>query len=110
YDLETGEASSRRGLVDVSPYAGLPDGLAVDAAGGLWVAFYDGGAVHRFSADGAHQATITLGASRPTSCAFIGAGLDRLAITTAAAPDGTGGDLYVCAPGVRGLPVGVYHG
>jgi len=110
YDLDAGVPRDRRALADVSAFDGVPDGLAVDAEGGVWVAFFDGGAVRRFSPGGEHVATIALPAARPTSCAFAGPGLDRLVITTARAPDRTGGDLYVCDPGVRGLAVSAYAG
>ena len=110
YDVERGAPCNRRPLADVSAFDGVPDGLAVDAEGFVWVAFYGGAAVRRFSPDGAHVATIALPVARPTSCAFAGERLERLAITTATAPDGTGGDLYVCDPGVAGLAVSAYAG
>lgn len=110
YDLATGTPLHRRCLIDASDLGGFPDGLAVDADGCLWVAFWDGNAVHRFSSAGERVGSITLEAARPTSCAFFGATLNLLAITTAAAPDGTGGDVYVCTPGVPGLGVADYDG
>ena len=110
YDLRTGVPGSRRLFVDVSALPGVPDGLAVDGEGCLWVAFWDGGAVHRFAPDGTRIAQVTLPAARPTSCAFVSDALDQLVITTAGAPDGSGGDLYVCDAGVSGLPVPAYRG
>jgi sugar lactone lactonase YvrE len=109
YDLETGEPAYRRLFADVSGLPGIPDGLAVDAEGCLWVAFYDGGAVHRFAPDGAHVGQLSLPVLRPTSCAFVSESLDRLVITSARAPDGSGGELYVHSPGVTGLPVAAYR-
>jgi sugar lactone lactonase YvrE len=110
YDADRGEPTDRRVLVDVSAFDGVPDGMSVDAEGCVWVAFYGGGAVRRFSPTGEHLATVSVPAARTTSCAFAGPGLDRLVITTAAAPDGTGGDLFVCDPGVPGLAVPAYEG
>jgi sugar lactone lactonase YvrE len=110
YDIAGGTASNRRRFVDTRDVAGFPDGLAVDAEGCLWVAFWDGHAVHRFAPGGELVATVRVDAARPTSCAFVGAALDRLVVTTAAAPDGTGGDVFVCVPDVTGVPVGEYDG
>jgi sugar lactone lactonase YvrE len=110
YDTAEGTFSNRRCLVDTSEIAGFPDGLAVDAEGCLWVAFWDGHAVHRFAPGGDLIGSIEFDSARPTSCAFAGEALDRLVVTTAAAPDGTGGDLFVCTPGVAGLRVADYAG
>jgi sugar lactone lactonase YvrE len=110
YDTAGGTASNRRCFVDTRDVAGFPDGLAVDAEGCLWVAFWNGHAVHRFAPGGELVATVRVDAARPTSCAFVGAALDRLVVTTAAAPDGTGGDVFVCVPDVTGVPVGEYDG
>lgn len=110
FDIASGAATHRRPLVDVAHLPGVPDGLAVDVEGALWVAFHDGGAVHRFAADGEHLSTIEVPVARPTSCAFAGPELDRLVITTATAPDGSGGDLLVADPGVRGQPVAAFAG
>ena len=49
FDADSGALSGRPRLVDTHPSWGLPDGLAVDAEGGIWVAFWDGSAVRRFS-------------------------------------------------------------
>ena len=110
YDLESGDACDRRPFADVSRLAGWPDGMAVDCEGRLWVAFYGGSAIHCFSERGEHVASVAVSASRPTSCAFVSSGLDHLLITTAAAPDGSGGDVFVCDVGVRGAPVAPYAG
>ena len=56
FDERTGLPGERRRLVDTDPAWGLPDGLAVDAEGGIWVAFWDGSAVRRFDRGGALSA------------------------------------------------------
>lgn len=110
YDIAAGTATRRRTLADVRDVPGLPDGLAVDAEGCLWVAFYDGWAVHRFSPEGDRLTALELPVARPTSCAFAGPALDRLVVTTAAGPAGPCADLYACVPGVDGSPVASYDG
>ena len=104
FDERTGQPGERRRLVDTDPAWGLPDGLAVDAEGGIWVAFWDGSAVRRFDPDGSLSTMIELPAARPTRPAFGGAALDRLYVTTA------GGPILVLDPGVRGLPASVFAG
>ena len=62
---------------------GAPDGMTVDAAGDLWVAIYGGGQVHRYAPDGALREVHTVPAQESTCCAFGGAGMNRLYVTTA---------------------------
>ncbi len=62
---------------------GLPDGMALDRAGHLWVAHWDGGGISRFDPDGVRDRFIALPVSRVTSCAFGGERLDRLFVTSA---------------------------
>jgi sugar lactone lactonase YvrE len=104
FDEATGLPSERRRLVDTDPAWGSPDGLAVDAEGGIWVAFWDGSAVRRFDPTGAQTAAIELPAARPTRPAFGGADLDQLFVTTA------GGPILAVEPGVRGLRANVFGG
>jgi len=59
---------------------GYPDGMEVDCEGCLWVAFWAGSAVRRFSPDGELLETLPLPVRQPTSVAFAG---DRLFITSA---------------------------
>jgi sugar lactone lactonase YvrE len=104
YDLSTGALSGRRRLVRCQHGWGRPDGLAVDAAGGIWVAFWDGAAVRRFDPDGALSAVHELPVARPTRPAFGGPDLDRLYVTTATGP------ILELDPGVRGLRATPFRG
>ncbi|RBM19014.1 SMP-30/gluconolactonase/LRE family protein [Streptomyces sp. PT12] len=79
-----GGVRGRRTLVDTEGLSGAPDGMTVDADGCLWVAFWGGGAVRRFTPDGALDREVAVPVSRPTACAFGGADLRDLYITTAA--------------------------
>ncbi len=59
---------------------GYPDGMEVDIDGCLWIAFWDGFAVRRFSPTGERLEEIPIPSPRPTSLAFVGR---RLFVTTA---------------------------
>ncbi len=60
-----------------------PDGIAVDEAGNLFVASWDGRAVEVFAPDGEHWGTIAVpGADHVSNCAFGGADGRTLYITT----------------------------
>jgi sugar lactone lactonase YvrE len=83
YDMATGEAFRRRTFADLSTFGGFPDGLTVDADGCVWVAMFAGGALRRITPTGRTDAVLPLPVSQPTSCAFGGAGLAELYVTTA---------------------------
>ncbi|HZG04907.1 MAG TPA: SMP-30/gluconolactonase/LRE family protein [Streptomyces sp.] len=83
FDVRGAEVTGRRTLAEIEEGAGLPDGLTVDADGCVWVALWDGGAVRRYTPDGRLDRTVALPASRVTACAFGGAGLRDLYVTTA---------------------------
>ena len=83
FDGERGTISDGRVLVTVAEEVGAPDGLTVDAEGDLWVAIYGGGRVHRYSPEGELREALLVPAVESTSCAFAGAALSRLYVTTA---------------------------
>jgi len=108
-----------RGLTNRRPFAtvetGSPDGLTVDAEGGIWVALWGGSAVHRFAPDGALSEVIELPVTQVTACSFGGANLDELFITTSrqglpASAEPSAGALFHCQPGIAGLPVRRFAG
>lgn len=78
---------------------GMPDGLALDEAGGTWVALFGGGCVVRFDEDGRVTHRVTLPTPDVTSCAFAGPDRRRLIITTSAlltgSSDAAAGVVYV---------------
>ncbi len=88
---------------------GSPDGLCVDADGGVWTARYGAGKVFRHSPDGTLDAVIEVGPSRVTDCCFGDHDLGTLYITTSREnlpPDAEpeAGSLYAVRPGVAGRP------
>ena len=102
------------GLVDPRPFVRVagplldPDGLAVDADGGVWVALNGGGAVRGYDARGRLVETVEVPVRQVTACAFGGSGLDRLFITTSREnlPDDVepaAGSVYVAEVGARGM-------
>lgn len=114
FDAEAGAISNRRPLVKISESDGLPDGMCIDAEGFLWVALYNGGAVHRYGPDGRLDGVLDIPTGQVTCCAFGGPDLGDLYITTASvdvsADDAAAGGLYRCRPGVTGTPVNAFAG
>lgn len=118
FDAETGTLSGRRPFVDLSAYQGNPDGLTVDADGGVWVAMARGSAVRRFTADGRPDQIIEVPAEKVTSVTFGGPDLRDLYITTST--DGLSeeqrraqpqaGLVFRARPGRTGLPASGYAG
>jgi sugar lactone lactonase YvrE len=110
YDPATGQIGGRRPFKAVGEGDVVPDGLTVDADGGVWVAVWEGYALLHHDPDGQLIETVDLPAARVTSCVFGGPDLDRLYITTAAGPGESGGALFVCEPGVTGQPSHPFRG
>jgi sugar lactone lactonase YvrE len=114
YDAERG-LTGRRAFVSLPEGVGFPDGLTVDAEGGVWVALYDGGAVRRYGRDGELDVVVEIGARKVTACAFGGDGRRELYVTTsrenlAPGEDPAAGSLFRVVPGVIGLPVREFAG
>ncbi len=110
YDLASGQMGERRPFVSLGSGEVMPDGMAVDAEGGVWVAVWGGGVVQRYDSAGRLTSVARLPAANVTSCAFGGPGLDQLYITTAAGPGRSAGALFTCPAGVAGLPAFPYRG
>ncbi|MBE6474731.1 MAG: SMP-30/gluconolactonase/LRE family protein [Actinomyces succiniciruminis] len=102
------DLTAPRPFVSIDPAAGHPDGLCVDADGGVWVALNGGAAVHRYAPDGALDAVVELPVRQVTACTFGGDDYATLFITTSREdlPDDVepaAGSIFAVAPGVRGL-------
>jgi len=119
FDLAAdGSAANRRTFLQFGQGEGYPDGMTVDAEDCLWIAFWDGWCVRRFSPAGERLTELAVPAQRPTSCTFGGPGLDRLFITTASrdlsadelAAQPYAGGLFMTVPGVTGLAEPLFAG
>ena len=120
FDARSGTLTSPRVFCDVdASRGGVPDGLAVDAEGGVWVCVWDGGRVERWMPSSAASvnddgcptsenktAAATLdrtldfaaaaGVARPTSCCFgEGAFATTLFVTSCAFDDTVEGESAV---------------
>ncbi len=84
YDSSTGSVRNRRVFVQVPEREGIPDGLAVDAAGFVWSAQWYGGCIVRYDPDGKEERRIPLSAKQTSSLAFGGPDLTEIFVTTAA--------------------------
>jgi sugar lactone lactonase YvrE len=106
------------GLTGRRPFVTLPgdlnpDGLTVDAEGGVWVALFGGGAAHRYDRDGRLGAVIEIPTAQVTACTLGGPQLDQLFLTTSREgldDDPLAGSLFRVDAGVRGLPVREFAG
>ncbi|MGY1803346.1 SMP-30/gluconolactonase/LRE family protein [Blastococcus sp. SYSU D00922] len=113
YDRETG-LTGRRPFVTLGD-DGNPDGLTVDAEGGVWVALYGAGAVHRYDSTGRLDAVVEVPTPNTTACTLGGPDLDQLFVTTSRQgmgpdDDPRAGALFRVEAGVRGLPVRAFGG
>lgn len=98
-----GHATHRRAFAVPEP--GMPDGLAVDAEGGIWVAIAGGGRVDRFLPDGRVERSLTLPARFVTSLCFAGEDLRDLIVATGSESAGATGSLLRTRVDVPGAPV-----
>jgi sugar lactone lactonase YvrE len=118
-DLAAGTLGPPRDLVQPPAEHGTPDGLTVDADGCLWVAFWGGHAVRRYSPGGELLAELPVPVSQPSCPAFGGPDLEDLYVTTAwedmtqaqrAAEPLAGHLLHTRVEEVRGRPAGQFGG
>lgn len=112
YDIDSGEPSGRRALIDFEPLPGKPDGACVDESGCYWVACVYGWAIVRITPDGRLDRTIELPVEKPSMPAFAGPDLDALVVTSissggrrpAAPGQPLAGAVLAIEAGVRGIP------
>lgn len=112
YDLENGKVSNRKSLIKFEKSQGAPDGMTIDREGNLWVAFWGGGCIRRFSPAGKVISVHELPVSQATSVAFGGEKMNQLFITSASyslnqdkfAREPLAGSLFVMETDTQGFP------
>ncbi|MET7486325.1 SMP-30/gluconolactonase/LRE family protein [Streptomyces sp. NPDC005538] len=114
FEYADGRVANRRRFAEIESGAGSPDGLTVDADGCVWVALWGGGAVRRYSPDGELERVIPMPVPLVTACAFGGADLTDLYVTTARvgleAPHPVAGSLLVVPGAGKGLAQAAFAG
>lgn len=113
--LPTGEPETYL-TADQLPRGGNFDGSVTDADGVLWNAAFGGGSVSGFAPDGSLVASFDVPAAQATCPCFVGAGLDRLLVTSAyegyddaqRQRDPGAGYTYVVDGDFRGAPDAIF--
>jgi sugar lactone lactonase YvrE len=112
-----GYLSGRRTFLTVSPELGYPDGSICDAAGNVWVAFWQGWAARRYTPDGTLTHEVRFPVANVTKIALGGADGRTAFATTASkglspealAQQPMAGDLFTFDVDVPGNPVREIH-
>ncbi len=112
YDLSTGAISGRRPLIVIERGTGIPDGLAVDDDGGIWVALWGRAAIRRYAPDGELDRVLDVPADNVTACCFGGDSGRSLYVTSASVELSAeqlrqrplAGSVFVTDVGVSGPP------
>ena len=111
FDAGAGTFTGRRPFVTIEVDGADPDGLVLDAEGGVWVALWGGSVVHRYDDRGTLDEVVPLPARHVTACALDHDG--HLFITTSADRDEgnpAAGAVFRADVGVAGLPIGAFAG
>jgi sugar lactone lactonase YvrE len=115
---DAGDISNRRVFAQLDAATeGSPDGLCVDAEGGVWVALWGGWSVRRYSPGGEVIGEARVGTSQASCCAIGGAGATTLYVTTARegysdeqlARDPMAGRIWCVDVGVTGVPLSAFR-
>ena len=117
YDLiEPEGVLSNRRVFAQTPEGAYPDGAAVDVDGCVWNAHWGAGSIVRYTPAGHIDRTIRVPATQPSCVCFGGPGLDILCVTSARenlspetlSVEPHAGSVFLCRPGVQGLPESEY--
>jgi sugar lactone lactonase YvrE len=118
YSVATGQIEPGPDLITFSPADGISDGLVVDADGCLWIAFWGGSQVRRYSPAGELLDQIVMPVSQPSCPGFGGDDLSMLYVTSAwkdMSPaeyeaQTEAGNIFRIATTARGIPNEGYAG
>ena len=103
-------------LVDPRPFCnwpaewGVPDGVACDEAGGVWIAHWGGARLSRFHPDGTLDHAVPFPVAQVTKPAFGGPDLTDIYVTTAnrgRRGERHAGALFRLRSPIRGVPAGI---
>jgi sugar lactone lactonase YvrE len=118
FDVDVGAISARRVFATVDRKGAFPDGLTVDAEGGIWSVRNGAGRVVRYAPDGGVTHEVEVPLPQPTSCIFGGRDLDVLYITTSRQKMTLeelerypmSGSVFAVRPGLSGVPEPLFAG
>jgi sugar lactone lactonase YvrE len=109
FDVSNSVIVGFKSFIEFPESYGTPDGMCADKEGGIWVAFFGGQKVRRFSAEGIQTHEINLQVPLVTSCCFAGEDSTTLYITTASIDLGDGrkigsdeGNIFCVDVGIPG--------
>ena len=113
FNKNTGEISDEKIIIRIPEAMGMPDGMAIDEEGMLWIAMYGGFCVKRWDPQtGELLHSIWLPVPNVTNCCFAGDDMSQLIVTTArenlSSEDlenypGSGNVFIIDNPGVSGV-------
>jgi sugar lactone lactonase YvrE len=110
FDVDRGALRAGKKFATFAESEGLPDGLAVDDDGGIWVALHGGSRVVGFDPAGERRAEVALPTPLVTSCCFGGADGRTMYISTARGEDDDdlAGSMFAARLPVSGPPARVF--
>ena len=84
FDLASdGSLSNKRLFLKIPEFLGYPDGMTIDQDDCLWVCFFSGWGINRYTGEGKYVGRVELPVANITSCTFGGEDMSELYITTA---------------------------
>ncbi|RAG87203.1 SMP-30/gluconolactonase/LRE family protein [Streptacidiphilus pinicola] len=112
-DVGTGALGEPEVFADFADCGGGPDGMTVDLEGGVWIACWGAGAVHRYLPDGTLDRMVELPAAQPASVCLGGSDGRLLHITTAhygiECPGEADGAVFTLRVDVPGFPAASFR-